>query len=171
MSRQAVAEADVLDNTVAKRGAVDAFWREFCARSGVDPDTAYQAWYFGDSAALAHQLVELVIHGPKRATAGLVWAFEQIPHAAPVPDGYSVVTEFDGTPRAVIRTTWLDTRPFHAVDTQFAWDEGEGDRTLADWMDGHRRYFTRECARLGRVFGEDTPVTLERFELLHPRSR
>jgi uncharacterized protein YhfF len=82
-----------------------------------------------------------------------------------------VVTEFDGTPRAVIRTAWLDTRPFQAVDAQFAWDEGEGDRTPAHRMDGQRRHFTRECARLGRVFGADTPVTPERLELLYPRSR
>jgi len=59
----------------------------------------------------------------------------------------------------------------HAVDAHFAWDEGEGDRTLADWIDGHRRYFARECARLGRIFREDIPVMLERFELLYPRPR
>lgn len=148
-----------------------AFWAEFCRQAGIDPSTPYQAWYFGDSTALAHELAELVLHGPKRATAGLAWTFEQIPHAAPVPGGYSIVTAFDGTPRAVIRTTWLDTRPFSAVDAQFAWDEGEGDRTLADWMDGHRRYFTRECARLGRAFSDDVAVVLERFELLYPIDR
>jgi len=164
-----VAEAASLDNSVKKSGAIQAFWREFCRQTGVDPATPYQAWYFGDNATLAHELADLVIQGPKRATAGLAWTFEQIPHAAPVPGGYSVVTEFDGTPRAVIRTIWLDTRPFRAVDALFAWDEGEGDRTLSDWMDGHRRYFTRECDRLGRAFSEDAPVTLERFELLYPR--
>jgi uncharacterized protein YhfF/GNAT superfamily N-acetyltransferase len=161
----------IVENLVPKAGAVSAFWEEFCRASGVPPQTPYQAWYFGDSPALAHELVELVLHGPKRATAGSMMVNEIAPEAAPVPDGYSVVTEHDGTPRAVIRTVWLDTRPLSGVDAQFAWDEGEGDRTLPDWLDGHERYFKRECERLGRTFSPSMPVALERFELLYPFAR
>src|SRR5262249_7326473 len=108
---------------------------------------------------------------PKRGTAADAWTYEAFPAAAAVPDGYSVVTEHDGTPRAVIRTTWLDTRPLDQVDAQFAWDEGEGDRTLPDWLAGHTRYFTRECARDGRAFSPSMRVVLERFELLYPFDR
>jgi uncharacterized protein YhfF/GNAT superfamily N-acetyltransferase len=130
--------------------------------------TPYQAWYFGDTPELAHELVELVLHGPKRATAGLAEFSAAMPQVAAVMGGYSVVTEHDGTPRAVIRTTVLERRPFSEVDAAFAWDEGEGDRTLADWKDGHRRFFTRELATLGRKFDESMGVDLERFELLYP---
>jgi len=147
---------------------VAAFWTEYCRRAGLPEATAFQAWPFGDSPALAHELVELVLHGPKRATAGLVEYNERHPGEAPVADGYSVVTEFDGTPRCVIRTAWLQQRPLREVDAGFAWDEGEGDRSLADWMDGHRRFFSRECASLGIAFSDDLPVQLERFELLYP---
>ena len=161
----------ICENLVPKEGAVSAFWRTFCRCAGVPPETPYQAWYFGDSPALAHELVELVLNGPKRATAGSAWVYENAPDAAPVPDGYSVVTEHDGTPRAVIRTVWLETRSLADVDAQFAWDEGEGDRTLPDWLAGHTRYFTHECARQGRPFSPTMPVTLERFELLYPFDR
>ena len=159
---------DVLDNSVAKDGRVDRYWREFCAQVRLPPDTGYQAWYFGDTPELAHELVELVLHGPKRATAGLSEVNDGLPQVKPVAGGYSVLTEHDGTPRAVIRTTQLDRRPFCEVDAAFAWDEGEGDRTLADWMDGHRRFFTRELAAVGRAFDERMLVDLERFELLYP---
>jgi len=148
--------------------AIAAFWAEYCLAAGVPEATPYQAWPFGDSPQLAHELVELVLHGPKRATATLAVSAERDPQAAPVADGYNVVTEHDGTPRAVIRSTWLDQRPLRDVDAAFAWDEGEGDRTLADWMDGHRRFFDRECGRLGIPFRDDLPVVLERFELLYP---
>lgn len=161
----------LVENLVPKNGAVDAFWRSYCRAAGVPPETPYQAWYFGDSPALAHELAELVLNGPKRATASSMWVNEMSPEAAPVPDGYSVVTEHDGRPRAVIRTISLDTRPLDEVDAQFAWDEGEGDRTLADWLDGHTRYYTRECARQGRIFSPSMPVMLERFELLYPFDR
>jgi uncharacterized protein YhfF/GNAT superfamily N-acetyltransferase len=147
---------------------VAAFWAEYCRRAGLPAATPCQAWPFGDSPELAHELAELVVHGPKRATAGLVAYNERHPDEVPRPDGYSVVTEFDGTPRCVIRTAWLDQRPLREVDAAFAWDEGEGDRTLADWMDGHRRFFNRECKALGIDFSDDLPVLLERFELLYP---
>jgi len=161
----------IVENLVPKAGAVSAFWETFCRAAGVPPHTPYQAWYFGDSPTMAHELVELVLNGPKRATASSGWMNETVPEAAPVPDGYSVVTEHDGTPRAVIRTVWLEVRPLADVDPQFAWDEGEGDRTLRDWMDAHERWFKRECERHGRAFFATLPVALERFELLYPFDR
>lgn len=162
---------EIVANLVSKQGGAETFWQAFCNASGVPPQTPYQAWYFGDSPQLAHELADLVVNGPKRATAGDTELYEKHPEAAAVPDGYSVVTEFDGTPRAVIRTTWLDTRPLNEVDAQFAWDEGEGDRTLPDWLDGHTRYFTRSRAEEGRTFSPTMRVTLERFELLYPFDR
>lgn len=162
---------EIISNLVPKTGAVGAFWEAFCRASGVPASTPYQAWFFGDSPQLALELVELVLNGPKRATASSAWDNEQTPEAAPVPDGYSVVTEHDGTPRAVIRTVWLAPCALDAVDAQFAWDEGEGDRTLADWLHGHTRYFKRDCERTGRRFAPDFPVMLERFELLYPFDR
>lgn len=159
------------DNTVPHDPRVLAFWREFCSAAGVPPATPFQAWYFGDSDALAHELVELVLNGPKRATAGSAWSVDRNPATGAIPYGYSVVTERDGTPRAVIRTTSLERRALDAVDAQFAWDEGEGDRTLADWLAAHRAYFSRECAEYGVPFADDMPVMLERFELLYPFGR
>ena len=147
---------------------VAAFWAEYCRRAGLPAATPFQAWHFGDTPALAHELAGLVLHGPKRATATLAITAGRDPQAAPVADGYSVVTEHDGTPRAVIRSTWIDRRALREVDAAFAWDEGEGDRTLADWMAGHRQFFSRECASLGIAFSDDLPVVLERFELLYP---
>lgn len=147
---------------------IAAFWASYCERAGLPAATAVQAWPFGDSPELAHDLVELVLHGPKRATAGLAAWNDLHPEDAPVADGYSIVTEFDGTPRCVVRTAWLDRRPLRDVDATFAWDEGEGDRTLPDWMDGHRRYFGRVCPSLGIPLSDDIAVQLERFELLFP---
>jgi uncharacterized protein YhfF len=164
-------DAPLPDNSVPKSGAVATMWAQFCRAASLPPDTPYQAWYFGDSAELAHELAELVLHGPKRATAGLSEFNSQMPDVKPVANGYSVITEADGTPRGVIRTTRLEQRPFAEVDAGFAWDEGEGDRTLADWKEGHRRFFTRELAGLGREFDESMLVDLERFELVWPRER
>jgi uncharacterized protein YhfF/GNAT superfamily N-acetyltransferase len=156
------------DNSVARSPQIERYWREFCIATRLPGSTPYQAWYFGDTAAMAHELAELVIRGPKRATAGLAEFNDQMPDVKPLSGGYSIITELDGTPRAVIRTTVLERRPFAEVDAAFAWDEGEGDRTLDDWKDGHRRFFSRELATFRRAFDEQMAVDLERFELLYP---
>ena len=167
MNTVAIHDKPSLDNTVDRARVAD-FWSAYCRASKLSGNTPYQAWHFGDNRQLAHELVELVLHGPKRATAALGFACDELPHTAAVPDGYSVVTELDGTPRAVIRTTVLERRRFCDVDAAFAWDEGEGDRTLSDWKRGHGTYFSRECESLGRSMSEDAEVCLERFELLYP---
>jgi uncharacterized protein YhfF len=153
---------------VAKDIRVRAFWTEFCRKTRVDAETPYQAWHFGDSPELAHELVELVLQGSKRATTGLSWAFERRPGLVPVLHGYNLLSEFDGTPRCVVRTVSVEVRAFKDVDAQYAWDEGEGDRTLDTWRADHWAYFTRECATLGCEPTDDMPVVLERFELLYP---
>jgi uncharacterized protein YhfF/uncharacterized protein (DUF952 family) len=154
-------------NVLAKNARIEAFWAEFCQRSRLAVATPYQAWHFGDSSDLAHELADLVVHGPKRATATLLWSVERCPELAPIPNAYSVVTELDGVPRAVIRTTRVEVRAFDAVDAEFAWDEGEDDRSLEAWRAGHLEYFSRQCVLLGRTPRADMPVVLERFELLH----
>jgi uncharacterized protein YhfF len=88
------------------------------------------------------------------------------PELAALPGGYNVVTEYDGTPRAVTRTVEVSRRAFEDVDAQFAWDEAEGDRTLAWWRDAHWSYFERECKLLGLQRSLQMEVALERFELL-----
>jgi uncharacterized protein YhfF len=56
--------------------------------------------------------------------------------------------------------------PFREVDEAFAWDEGEGDRSLAYWLDAHVAFFTRMCAVRGETFSEDMPTVFERFALV-----
>lgn len=163
-----MADALPQDNSTAASPAVRRYWQDFCTAVRLPADTPCQAWYFGSDAALAHELAELVLRGPKRATASLAEFKDGMPQVAPVPGGYSVVTEFDGTPRAVVRTARLDRRALRDVDAAFAWDEGEGDRTLADWQRGHRRYFTAVLKETGRAFDDGLLVDLERFELLYP---
>jgi uncharacterized protein YhfF len=71
------------------------------------------------------------------------------------------VLDSSGTPRCVIETTELSYRRYTEVDAAFAYEEGEGDRSLAYWRDAHRKYFVR----LGR-FSEDMMLMCERFRLV-----
>jgi uncharacterized protein YhfF len=152
-----------------KSPAVENFWKEFCrSNSVISPETPYQVWYFGNSSEMARALAALVLSGKKRATASLVEFNERHPEFAPFENGHSVVTDFEGNPLCVIQTTEIRHLPFDEVDAEFAFDEGEGDRSLEYWRDVHRRYFTKEAKELGLEFNEKSLVCCERFRLLFP---
>jgi uncharacterized protein YhfF len=152
------------------RAALVAFWESFRQACGVDAGD-YDTFAFGDSAEMADELARLVADGPKRATAGLLLDYERDQEPVPRPGALSVVLDGRGAPVCVIRTTQVEVKPLHQVDEAFAWDEGEGDRTLAWWLDAHRRFFRRRCADLGVPFSDDLPTVFERFELVWPRQR
>ena len=126
----------------------------------------YTVWAFGDGSALADELLELVGYGKKRATCGSLAAYEEEDEPVPEAGDLSVVTDGKGIPRALIRTTESTVRLFGEVDEQFAYDEGEGDRSYRFWREAHERFFRRESEAAGRPFTDDFPVVCERFELI-----
>jgi uncharacterized protein YhfF len=92
-----------------------------------------EAFSFGDNPALADQLLALVLDGKKQATC---WAVTEGLKGAAV--GKSMVAlDSKQLPRVVLRTIELVQRRFDEVDDQFAYDEGEGDRSLAYWRAAH----------------------------------
>lgn len=111
---------------------------------------------FGDSPALADELLELVVKGVKTATCST----EDEPNTS-TPGERWVVLDGGGEPGCVIETVEITYRRFNDVDAAFAYDEGEGDRSLAYWRNAHRTYFSR----LGR-FSEDMMLMCERFRLI-----
>ncbi len=124
--------------------------------------TALERFAFGDGPALADELLALVVAGRKTATC---WDARE-GQKTTVGQRW-VVEDGAGKPRAVIETAELFQARFDAVEAQFAFDEGEDDRSLASWRRNHETYFTRlggfapnmllwcERFRLVAVIGED----------------
>jgi len=143
------------------------FWKRFDAEAGgVDPARFYEAFHFSDNEESADSLAALVLDGRKRATAGLHRSFEQAGKPPPRPGDLSVVTDWGGRPLCVIETLRVDVVPFNEVTAEFAAVEGEGDGSLDYWRREHASAFSRECARIGRVFDEAMLVACERFEVV-----
>jgi uncharacterized protein YhfF len=147
--------------------ATDAYFAAFLAATGVVADR-YDTVAFGNTAAMQDELADLVLHGPKRATTSAVSDYD--PEGMKVPEAGDLCVVIDGSdaPVCVYRSTSVDVARFGDVDATFAWDEGEGDRTLADWREGHARWFTQQSAAEGWTFDDDTLVVLERFTVVWP---
>ena len=138
-------------------------WADYVTATGAPGSYTAEA-FAGDLREVATELALLVRDGPKRATASVLAHWEEEGERLPVPGAHAVVLDGWGNAVCVIRTTRVETRPFAEVDERFAWDEGEGDRTLAWWRQAHIDYF----AAIGTTLTDDTIMVLERFELVWP---
>src|SRR5262245_1524279 len=132
----------------AKTAATNAFWCSYRAAHGLEHDD-YVVVAMGDSPALADELAELIVRGPKRATASLLRDYTVGGNPMPCVGDHVLVVDGAGRPRCIWQTIEITVKPLIEVDDAFAWDEGEGDRTRADWLDMHRTYFRRQASREG----------------------
>ena len=127
----------------------------------------YVAEGFGDSPAMADDLGELVVRGVKTATCSALWEWQADGDPLPEVGLKTVVLNGRGEPWCIIEVTEVTIRPFNEVNDRFAYEEGEGDRSLDYWRDAHRRFFSRTLPRIGRAFDETMPLVCERFRVIY----
>ncbi len=147
-----------------------SLWRDYDARRRppAPPEEEPALEQFGDHLALADELIDLVLDGTKRATAGLVADFAHDRQALPRIGGHWIACDGRGVPRCVLRSVELRLGRLTSVDDAFAWDEGEGDRTRDTWLANHRAYFIRTQEDRGGTWSDDLDVVFERFRVVWP---
>jgi uncharacterized protein YhfF len=159
----------LLEHQMNKKSKAEAFWQTYLDSLPLQvalPSTTYEVWSFGHTAELADELGDLTRRGVKTATTGLLWEYEAEDENLPRPGDLSIITNADGDPLCIIETSEVEIRPFNEVDEQFAFDEGEGDRSLAYWKQVHWNVFSMVCLALGREASETMPVVCERFRVV-----
>lgn len=147
---------------------IDAYWEQFLAtHPDIAPDTPYIAEKFGDSPELADELTALILDGTKTATCSSLWEWEY--EAEPLPEIGTLTLLLNGAeePVCVIETTEVTIRPYNEVDAQFAYEEGEGDRSLEYWRDAHWRFFSRVLPNIDKSPTQDMPLVCERFRVIY----
>ncbi len=148
----------------------DAYWRAFLAtRPADDPmrNDTYVAECFGDSPALANELAALVMGGSKTATCSALWEWQA--EGKPITEVglKTIVLDGNDEPVCIIETTEVIIRPYAEVDAQFAFEEGEGDRSLNYWRDAHWHFFSRVLGKIGKAPALDMPLVCERFRVIY----
>jgi uncharacterized protein YhfF len=150
------------------REAAEALWQDYCAASGTPSESEHPATAFGDSVELADALVGLVERGVKTATATLVSELDAEGQALPQVGGHFLACDGAGSPRLVLRTTELWRDRLDSVTEEFAWHEGEEDRSRQGWLRGHLAFFGRERAARGGQLTPADEVLFERFQVVWP---
>ena len=145
------------------------FWRDYVNSLPADlhlQKMPADVFAFGDSREMADHLAMLVREGVKTATSSALWSYEEEQKPLPQKGDHSVVLDGNGVPVAVIETVDVFVVPFDEIPERFAYDEGEGDRSLAYWREAHRNYFSRQRFK-DRAFDERMPLVWERFRVVH----
>lgn len=154
-------------NRMTENTAIADYWNAYVKEHPEAADKYDSTWAFGDSPRLANELLELVLQGIKTGTASNKVLFEKQGLSLPFIGGHSILLDGDGAPRAIIETTHIETVPFNEVTAEFAYSEGEDDRSLESWRHEHEVYFTREFNRYGMPFDPTMKVVCENFRLVH----
>lgn len=86
----------------------------------VVPGAAPKIEWFGDSRELNRELVDLVRRGVKRASAGLLAAWQADGDPLPRVGDVEIIIDWDGEPMAVVEVTDVRIQGFDDVDEAFA---------------------------------------------------
>lgn len=106
-------------------------------------------------------------NGVKRATASFVYWYESGKEVFPVKADVNIVTDWNGIAQCVINTKKNSILPFKKVDSEMAFTEGEGDKSLDYRRKAHITFFERELKKEKINFPEDTEIVFEEFEMIY----
>jgi uncharacterized protein YhfF len=112
---------------------IEVYWRRYLETLPPDSpvrDEEYVAEGWGDSPEMADELGALIAAGTKTATCSALWEYEAEDEHLPKVGLKAIVLDGNGYPLCIVETTDVAVRPYDEVDARFAYDEGEGDRSL-----------------------------------------
>ncbi|MGF1521154.1 MAG: ASCH domain-containing protein [Leptolyngbyaceae cyanobacterium] len=122
---------------------------------------------FGDTAELADELGQRILEGIKTATSSALWEWKVEKNPLPCIGLKTIVLNGANHPICVIETTEIKICPFNQVDAQFAYEEGEGDRSLEFWRREHWTHFSRVLPKIGKAPTSEMPLVCERFRVVY----
>ena len=149
---------------------IEAYWRDYLETLPADSavrDEHFLAEGWGDSPRMADELGTLIADGTKTATCSALWEYEAEGEPLPETGLKTIVLDGNDAPLCIVETTEVEIRPYDEVDAQFAYEEGEGDRSLEYWREAHWRFFARTLPGIDKEPAMDMPLVCERFRVIY----
>jgi uncharacterized protein YhfF/predicted acetyltransferase len=122
---------------------------------------------FGTPGKSRENLVNFIINGNKRATAGLAAEYEKEGEEVEFVGECLAMVDNDGDHVATLQVTRVEITRFADVPDEFALAEAEGDQNAADFRASHMEYWTK----VGETVTDDTMINQIYFALLTHRLR
>jgi len=122
---------------------------------------------FGTPGKSRESLVNFIINGNKRATAGLASDYQKEGEEVEFVGECLAMVDNDARHVATLHVTRVDISRFADVPDEFALAEAEGDLNAADFRASHMEYWTK----VGETVNDDTLINQIYFALLTHRLR
>src|SRR6185436_17468949 len=151
---------------------IEIFWQSYLSTlSEEDRKNAptYAVDQFANTPQAATKVGKLVRDGVKTTTSSLLWGPEHIGEPLPKVGNIELIMDGNNEPLCIIELTEVEIKPFNSVDEQFAFEYGEGDRTLAFWLSDNWDFHSRWCLEIGCEPSETMPIVFQRFRVLYPQ--
>mgnify|MGYP000262365899 CR=1 FL=1 len=125
-----------------------------------------ESFFFHDNKEDADRLAALTVNGKKKATtSGLYKWYVEATAELPQIGTKHIVTDFDGTAKAIIEITKVDTIPFNQITASLAaLDMGTEIEPLEKWRKAHWNFFKSVMNENGEEPTEDMLIVFERFK-------
>ncbi|GAA2279265.1 hypothetical protein GCM10010415_54620 [Streptomyces atrovirens] len=121
-----------------------------------------RAMELGTPDELRVRLNSLVLAGRKTVTTGLLDEYVEETEGLEFVGERMALLDNDGRAIATVEITGMEQTSFTEVTWEHAAAEDEGDASLDEWRDGHRRFWERE----GMPVEDDTPVVCLAFRVV-----
>lgn len=128
---------------------------------------SFSSDYFCGDEHNANLCAELIRIGQKTATCSLNIWYESGEEPMPTIGHLQVVVDWVGKPICIIKIDSVELCQYSEVTAEFAYAEGEGDRSLAGWRQGHWDFFANECEVLNIQPSETMMLVLEQFHVVY----
>ena len=117
---------------------------------------------FGTPGESRENLVNLILHGNKRATAGLLKEYEEEGEPIEHVGECLAMVDNNGDHVGTLQVTRVEVLRFIDVPDEFALAEAEGDLNAEDFRRSHLAFWTR----VGESVDNETPIVTIYFNLL-----
>ena len=117
---------------------------------------------FGTPGESRQKLVDLILYGNKRATAGLLSEYETENEPLEHVGERLAVLDTNGNHVGTLEVTRVEVLRFADVPDEFARAEAEGDLDASDFRASHLAYWTR----VGETVSNDTMIVTVYFTLV-----
>jgi len=117
---------------------------------------------FGTPGESREKLNNFVLHGNKRATAGLLKDYKEEGEPLEHIGEQLAMLDNDGAHIATLEVTRVEVLRFIDVPDEFALAEAEGDLNAEDFRQSHLAFWTR----VGENIDNETPIVTIYFNLL-----
>ena len=122
---------------------------------------------FGTPGESRTRLIDFIVNGNKRATAGLLDDYAKESEPVESVGECLAMLDNDNQHVATLRVTRVEVSRFIDVPDEFALAESEGDLNAADFRASHSAYWSR----IGETITDETQIVQVYFELLTHRLR